>query len=244
MCTLSWFFTEDGYELFSNRDERRTRLPATAPSVAEAQGVRYLSPSDSEAGGTWIAVNELGLSLSLLNLYQATRPAGSPQPPRSRGLLVRDLAGSDGLRDVATALERADLERYEPFTLLAVEPGLARAFEWDGRSLVPLGEPDHPLVSSAVVFSEAAAARRRSFEALGAEGLSRSPLHLAFHSSHLPERGRLSACMHREDAKTVGFTQVTVSAGEVALAYAPGSPCRVALGTPVRLERRLVALPA
>ncbi len=244
MCTVSWFFTEDGYELFSNRDERRTRPSAAPPAVVETPRVRYLAPSDTEAGGTWIAVNELGLTLSLLNLYQATRPPGSPQPPRSRGLLVRDLAASEGLAEVAEALARTDLARYEPFTLLAVEPRLARAFEWDGRSLETLGEPAHPLVSSAVAFPAAAAARKRSFELLAAQGLGGPELHLAFHRSHLPERGRLSVCMHREDARTVGFSRVRVDAREITLAYAPSSPCRTGLGAPLSLERRWVALPA
>jgi len=31
MCTVSWFTTENGYELFFNRDESKQRTEALAP---------------------------------------------------------------------------------------------------------------------------------------------------------------------------------------------------------------------
>ncbi len=60
-----------------------------------------------------------------------------------------------------------------------------------------------------------------------------------FHASHEPARGAYSPCMHREDAHTVSFTRVRVSARLVALATSPASPCRAAPSTRLELERRV-----
>ena len=72
MCTLTYLLNERGYELFFNRDEQRSRLLAEPPKlnkVNKSHGAIY--PIDPQGGGTWIAVNEQGLSLALLNNYQA-----------------------------------------------------------------------------------------------------------------------------------------------------------------------------
>ena len=139
MCTASWLIRPDGFALFFNRDESRRRGAGLAPRLLELDGVRALAPQDSDAGGTWIGVNEHGLALGLLNAWDArTGPEGAapPREPRSRGLLVRGLLSA---RDASEALERlgsAPLERYPGFTLALFEPGrepLVRA--WDGVAL-------------------------------------------------------------------------------------------------------------
>ena len=77
MCTVTWILDGDSYSLYFNRDELRTRQPALPPQRHQERGVRFLSPTDGDAGGTWIAVNEYGLSLGLLNDYssRARQPA-------------------------------------------------------------------------------------------------------------------------------------------------------------------------
>ena len=69
MCTVTWVHSQAGYELFFNRDERTGRGPESPACEAETNGVRWLAPRDSDAGGTWLAVNEHGLTLGLLNGY-------------------------------------------------------------------------------------------------------------------------------------------------------------------------------
>ena len=78
MCTVSWRFELTAeqpaprFELFFNRDESRRRGPAHPPQIMEPVGEsKLLAPIDSDAGGTWLAANEHGLVLALLNLYQA-----------------------------------------------------------------------------------------------------------------------------------------------------------------------------
>jgi hypothetical protein len=45
------------------------------------------------------------------------------------------------------------------------------------------------------------------------------------HRSHGTERGPYSTCMHREDAATVSYTEVTVSRQRADMSYTPGTPC-------------------
>src|SRR6516164_7611856 len=134
MCTVTWLREEGGYHLFCNRDEKLTRKPALPPRLGVRDGVRYLAPIDGDFGGTWIATNEFGVSLCLLNGTAGLRPA----VVRSRGLLLLDLVSSRSLEEVVDTVEATDLTLYAPFTLAALSPGkAATVIEWDGsRSVV------------------------------------------------------------------------------------------------------------
>jgi hypothetical protein len=197
---------------------------------------------DGEAGGSWIAVNELGVSLCVLNAYEVAGPdvpAGGGAF-RSRGLLVTDLAGAGAAEQAARSLAATDLESYRPFTLLALDAaGGERAFRWDGRALADLGpKPPMPLVSSGHDVAGAALARGRLLAGMQAAAGGLSPdLLLRFHRSHEPERGPYSPCMHRSDAETVSLSWVRVSPQAVAFAYAPGPPCTTPLGEPLEMAR-------
>lgn len=242
MCTVTWLRTEGGYELFSNRDERRTRPPAEPPRALVLGGVRCLAPVDAEAGGSWITVNELGVCLTLLNLYEAPVQEAPPSGGelKSRGLLVTELAGAGSAREAVRRLGESALGRYRPFTLLAIDAeGPARSVRWDGERRTDLGpEPPMPLVSSGYDAAGANAARARLLEAMRAvHGELSSALLLRFHASHQPERGAYSPCMHRSDAETVSLSWVRVTHEAVSFAYGPGAPCTAALGEPVTLAR-------
>src|SRR5262249_2333428 len=47
----------------------------------------------------------------------------------------------------------------------------------------------------------------------------------ALHRSHEPRRGPFSICMHRDDAATVSYTEITVEDHAVTMRYKAGSPC-------------------
>lgn len=248
MCTLTWSPRPGGYLLAFNRDERRSRLPALAPSLVAAgtDGRAYLAPSDADAGGTWLTVNSAGLTVGVLNFYQAEAAlvAGvRPAQPRSRGLLVRELAGHADGAAVASALGRRDLASYLPFTLFAVDAaGDLRCWQWDGASLRELLAPTPPLVSSGVDVAGATAARGALWREMAGEPRQRDldalrDLHLGFHASHRPQRGSLSPCMHREDASTVSLTLVEVGEERVAMRYSAGPPCTAPLGPRLELAR-------
>ncbi len=240
MCTVSWAATAEGYELLCNRDERRTRKAALAPAVRTSRGVRFLAPTDAEAGGTWLAANEYGLTLCLLNRY----PEGESQAAgefKSRGLLLPELMGLRDPAEVMPAVGRGGLSRFRPFTLLALAPGATPAAAcWTGRRLLVRDGDDSlmPLTSSSFDTTEVVRARRALFQSMAAGSTNRpTETHTRFHHSHGPGPGPLSVCMHRPDASTVSFSRVQVNAVSVEFYYQPGAPCAGARGVRVSLPR-------
>lgn len=234
MCTASWLIHPEGFELFFNRDESLRRGAARAPERLVLAGVSALLPVDSDAGGTWLGVNEHGLALGLLNGSDAR---GVHVGRRSRGLLVRELLAARAAGAALAALERESLERYRGFTLVLFQPGLEpQVRTWDGARLAAT-TPRLPLCSSSLDGGRAQVEREHVFARLhagrhpGRESLAR------FQASHEPERGPWSPCMHRADAATVSASQVRVDAHAVALRYAAGAPCTTAFGDWLELER-------
>src|SRR5687768_12141538 len=99
MCTVSWSHQDDGYHLLCNRDERHTRKPARPPRVHERSDVRFIAPIDGDHGGSWIGVNQFGLSLCLLNRYQDGEQSATGSN-KSRGLLLAGLMYSPSRAEV------------------------------------------------------------------------------------------------------------------------------------------------
>jgi hypothetical protein len=242
---LTWHDEPGGYRMFFNRDERRERKPATPPAVLRRGDTRFVAPLDGDFGGTWIAVNEFGLSVCLLNGFP---PAGAVTVPdrhdyTSRGQLTLTLIESPTAQRAAGLLREIELEPYRPFVLFVIEPGDGGVLaEWSGSSLqIADGRPLQPIVSSSFFTEEVRRNRVAVFGQLQEQsGAPSSPaLHLAYHRSHLPDRGPHSPCMHRPDASTVSFAHIHVTETAVCFDYVPGSPCLdLAHDPPTRLERR------
>jgi hypothetical protein len=238
MCTASWLHDGSGYWLFFNRDERRDRQPAAPPRIRTVRGARFLAPVDGDYGGTWIAANELGIAVCLLNLYEADEAPRDTEPV-SRGLLLNELVDARSRADVESRVREALLSRYRPFSMLTLAPREpVSVLVWDSRTL-NVSETDEnraPFVSSAVRLTEATEARTETRARLAAEagGLSRAVLE-EFHSSHHPARGALSPCMHRDDASTVSESVIRVDADAVEFRYRAGAPCEQREVTTIRL---------
>ena len=232
MCTVSWVQQPGGYHLLANRDEKRTRGRAFAPAIREYGGVRYVAPVDSDFGGTWIAANEFGVSVCLLNGDAGTQDS-FPAPQRSRGLLLRELACESTGAECLLSVKRFDLGLYAPFVLLILEPDRpAILAEWNRERLtVDPAAAQMPLTSSS--FDSRGVRRSRLEEfARRAGGAARvdSALLYQFHASHGTavdaSADAYSPCMHREDAETVSFSWVVVTSEEVRFLYSPSAPCR------------------
>lgn len=237
MCTVTWLQQDDGYEVFCNRDELKTRKPALPPREKESNGVRYLAPVDADAGGSWIGVNEFGLTLCLVNHYPITHNEHKSPPSDvinlkeycSRGLLLTELLESFSPEAVATKLEHETIAQYRSFILLAF--GLhapPRMFVWDEKAMH--SERIHanalPITSSSFKTAAVIAARQREYREKFSSTRNLSAEQLAsFHRSHSPERGAYSICMHRADAETVSFTRVRLTMTEAELQYSPHAPC-------------------
>ncbi|MCL9783308.1 NRDE family protein [Vibrio sp. S4M6] len=227
MCSVSWLTTSDGYQVFFNRDEQISRAHALAPTQLTIDDVEVMMPIDPVGSGSWISMNEHGLSLCILNNYQGQTPSG---PLISRGLLLKQLSVLKTVSDVATAFKKTELSHFAPFTLLAFDPALnennldVMAFAWNGRedTIFPT---DSPLFSSGVDPKGVQQYRQHVYQKLTEKDKSISSL-IKFHTHHHPELAYMSTCMSREKAKTVSFTYLTVSNDNKSMSYLPGSPCQ------------------
>ena len=241
MCTVSWLVDTDGYQLFFNRDEQRSRSRALAPQAFQKQDSKVLMPVDPDGGGSWISVNDHGLSLCLLNFYQGKMPEGVL---KSRGQLLKSLSDLSTQSEIATELSKINLHQYAPFTLLTLAlDQQPQGFQWDGKTLETLSIKS-PMTSSSVAFDSVYTARHNNFALLG-QAPDADQL-LAFHQSHQPFnqtgkhslsdkyqreengltiQGELSVCMHRDDAKTVSFSHIQVTDEKATFSYLDGSPC-------------------
>jgi hypothetical protein len=245
MCTMTFLpgLPGGGYVLATNRDESPHRAPATEPFLRERGDRLLLAPRDTDQGGTWVGVDDLGRSVCVLN---GDRPPAAEPPADaiSRGLLVLDL-----LDEAAPDAVRAELERRvrdgalvsRPFKLIVAAPGdaerharLARA-DWDGAAL-RWDELDGPqcIVSSTFdtdVVNERRLSAFRDFltEAPRADAGALVSAVQDFQSSHEDDAetgDAYSVCMHRDDARTVSSTLVAVTDEEVSMHYQPGWPCQ------------------
>ena len=241
MCTVTWLGENGGYSLLFNRDEKHTRGVAEQPRTHRRDNVRFAAPIDSDGGGTWIAVNDHGLTVCLLNAYSEAR-LWDGAASKSRGEIPFDVASSRSMEDVAERIDRTPLGCFAPFRLLALEADRAAwLFEWSGSKITldPNADRRMPLTSSSFESAAVAASRRTAFQQYIAERttITRTLLE-RFHSCHDPAPSAYSVCMHRRDARTVSFSRVTVGASDIRLDYSSDSPCRARPPTTVRLQRR------
>lgn len=244
VCTLSWFPTPGGYEVFFNRDERRSRKPAQAPTIHTRDGTRFIAPVDGDFGGSWLAANEHGVTLAIENGYSdlddlAHEPA---KGFTSRGLLLTSLATCRSSAEALRSVEGLDLHEYRSFLLTVFDAdGTGLLARWV-RGLLAVDrdlEDLVPIISSSFETDDVRHSRREVFQRMrGQTGSDAAELHLAYHESHLPRKGAYSTCMHRPEARTVSFSHVQIDEREARLHYVPHPPCHGRpAGPPITLAR-------
>jgi hypothetical protein len=213
MCTLTYLLNEHGYELFFNRDEQRSRLLAKPPILNKVNGAIY--PIDPVGGGTWIAVSKQGLSLALLNNYQA--PFNNHHEIISRGQLILSLLKAEG--DVIKQLNEMNLDIFQPFQLcifpenLSIHHQSIDCVTWNGHQLIKTNvdaKDDLPITSSGINFVEVSEKRKFRFEHFIDKN---EPLSVQFKDFHFSTEGngKHSVNMEREDAKTVSISHISVN---------------------------------
>lgn len=218
MCTLTWRAAAEtgGYDLFFNRDERHTRAAEFGPGERRTEGgVRYVAPVDGDHGGTWLVLNEHGVTVCLLNYY----PRGTVETGvESRGRLPLRCAGCARVDDAVRELRAAEWGRYAPFHLVAVDAGGASVWmRWDGRMLHTAEAPEF-LTSSSFEPERVQAVRAARWAAW----TERTPEGLAaFQRQHDPAAGAESVLMRRADACTRSVCAVRVREGVRELRYEP-----------------------
>ena len=225
MCTVSAVPTRDGFRVACNRDEQHSRPAASSPRRCNVGTRTALFPVDPVGGGTWIGVNDAGLTLALLNRNDkdhAQRHAGAT---RSRGIIIPSLLRHESIAEVLEAASTLDLAAYEPFHLCAITRTDVAFASSDGCELSTAWRPFvRPMMFTSSGLGDALVAGPRSklFDGLvlahersWVEGQAR------FHAHRWPERPHLSVVMWRVDARTVSRSLIDVSAGAIQFHYEP-----------------------
>ena len=229
MCTLSWLITEQGFDVFFNRDEKKSRPTALAPRFNEQKNAIY--PLDPVGGGTWLALTVQGTVFCLLNNYQAKNTQLMPENSISRGLVIpklierNDEVLKSNLLDLTLLSKTLPLKNMSPFILCYFPSKVTndndiQVINWDGDNLSD-NVAISPIVSSGFDLTGVSKNRLASYS----DDITDQKQHLAFHCSHQPERSAYSVCMHREDAHTVSFTHIQVRAENSLLHYTDDAPC-------------------
>lgn len=227
MCSVTFIPRADGFLLGMNRDESLSRPAANPPERRTRTGRLALYPTEP-TGGSWIGLNDTGLTLALINWYAVPRAPGIGRV--SRGIVVPSLLAAASLDEVRAAMVVMPKQDMAPFRLLAFSSVGRTAFEfcWDQRTLeeVPHAwEPQHWFSSG---HDEPRAQLERAKVARKAWQQPRAgtpPWLRRLHASHEPARGPCCFCMHRKEAATVSYTEIVVTTHAATMRYHDGPLC-------------------
>jgi hypothetical protein len=234
MCTVSVVPVGDGFRLMCNRDELTTRPLARPPRRTTIHGVGAMFPVDPESGGTWVAANDAGLVLALLNrvsrcrkprIRAEARHVHDDRPVvRTRGEIVPRLIGCRDLTHVGETLHALNLGVYKPFCLVAVHWHEMLTATGDGprlRVATACLNRAFAFTSSSLGDADAERLRLPLFQTLVVR--ARNPLsgQRRFHDHQWPACPAFSVRMRRADARTVSQTIVNVQGGVASLRYEP-----------------------
>ncbi len=222
MCTVSWIVHDRNYRLYFNRDEQRSRPRAEFPKVQRHDGIELIAPHDGLGGGSWIAVNQFGLTAFLLNHYAATSSDISPSQFRSRGELPMIMTKQNSWIRAVGILEEMDLSQFRPFYLgMLTSLGGCRLFVWNGSGLEEHDAGISMITTSSFRADEVEAYRRKRYmEICGERGCERSRENsLSFHRDLNHEDRAFNPLMSREDAETHSISVIEVDPSRVSFSY-------------------------
>jgi hypothetical protein len=196
-------------------------------------------PTDSLSGGTWLAVNDAGLALAMLNVNLPDRDRNAPKSPRSRGEVIPSLLESDSPSAVLGLCERLNYREFAPFRLVLIGHGLVADVRWDGREPMVMSR----LVGGPQMFTSSGlgdhlveGVRRELFDQMFMNGPHTwEAAQHAFHRHKWPGREHLSVNMSRDTSRTVSHAVIDLRATEVVLAYHADAPDQPAKDTTVSL---------
>jgi hypothetical protein len=228
MCTVTFIPRRTGYCLAMNRDEKRARPKGLPPTRKSVNGRQVLCPSEL-GGGTWIALNDNGAVLALVNWYSVNRRVNGYSI--SRGEVVGAAGAASAESVVERALAKLCLDRINPFRLIGVFPATRSITEWrwDLKRLTRKQHRWRPQqwISSGLDEPSAQRIRARTFRAAWRQKSHGSLSWVRrLHCSHVPHKGPFSTCMHRDEAMTVSYTELAVRGHRARMRHVLGPPCR------------------
>ena len=225
MCSVSFLPRQDGFVLAMNRDELRSRVPALPPSLQLCGELAVLCPREP-GGGTWIGINSAGMALSLLNWH--SQPDRTGDDTISRGEVVRALLSARSSKSAASTLRKLPVERMNPFRVISISLREGLLNEWrsgsDTLECRSLPWARHHWFSSGFDEAKANQIRRQICLQIPDDLLDVTALR-QLHRSHVPEADALSLCMHRAEAATVSYTEISVQGRNASMYYIAGAPC-------------------
>lgn len=227
MCTVTFIARRHGYLLGMNRDEKLTRPTANPPTRQSAGRRQALFPTEP-GGGTWIGVNDAGVTFALINWYAVEKQVAGTTT--SRGDVVRQILATATTAEANELLGCRPLGTTNAFRIVGVfpEPGTILEWRWN---LSELSCHRHDWIAGTWIssgYDEPGAQRTRgaAFQrALSASTEGSREWLRRLHRSHGEECGPYSHCMHRPDAATVSYTEVEVTSTKATVAYHAGTPC-------------------
>jgi hypothetical protein len=233
VCTLTVVPLPSGaVQIAFNRDESRTRAAGVPPLVRQF-GIRAaVLPTDPLSGGTWLAVNDTGLALALLNVSPPER-LRALRPARSRGEVIPALLECTSPSESLTACERLNYRDFAPFRLVLVGHGVVADVRWDGRESMVMsrlvGNSPQMFTSSGLGDHLVEGVRRELFAEMFAAGPETwEAAQHAFHRHRWPGREHLSVNMSRADAHTVSHAVIDICAVEAVFTYRADAPDQAA----------------
>jgi uncharacterized protein with NRDE domain len=126
----------------ANREEFYDR-PGTAPQIWTGEPA-FVAGRDPRAGGTWLGVNLHGVLIAITNRPKRHQPT----PPRSRGLLCRDLLSSCTAQAANDrALIELDRQAYAGCNVLAIDAANAFVVQSDDSLQSCALPPGHHIVT-------------------------------------------------------------------------------------------------
>jgi hypothetical protein len=225
MCTVSAIaLSEGGFRLACNRDELNIRPTAQPPVLRTCGQRRAIFPVDPVSDGTWIAVNDAGLALALLN-YNPRQKLDAHELARrqSRGCVIPSLLHCSDVAEGIEYTRKIDPTRLPQFRLVIVDGNDWAEVVSNGWELSRTGGPFDgvPLLftSSGLGDELVEHPRRQLFDRMIRTADACPQRQDAFHAHQWPQRPHLSVMMHRADARTVSKTVVNVGQDIARLVY-------------------------
>ncbi|MEI6264962.1 MAG: NRDE family protein [Sphingobacteriia bacterium] len=161
MCTVTFIPTKSGFVITSNRDEHVNRGKAIAPIKIRSNDLEIVYPKDPDAGGTWIATNNNGDAIVLLN-GAFEKHISKPPYAKSRGLILLEIFDLINFRD---SIHDFHLDNIEPFTIVYFSDNHLFEFRWDGlnKYLKELNAHESHIWSSATLYNEEMTNKRKGW---------------------------------------------------------------------------------
>jgi hypothetical protein len=217
LCTLTVLREDTRLLLTMNRDDAAIR-PEAAPSIRRLHGTLVATPTDLQAGGAWIGVNEYGVAACLLNRYDSAR-AGRI----SRGWIVLEALRAPRAEQAGERIKALAHSEYSPFTCVIVSTAAAAVrFDWNGAQLaqgaIDVAGP-WMATSSSWRLDEVRRLREELFSSSWANARRPTGPLSIFHCSRDPARDAWAPMMLRQTAQTKSVTQIELTDEDVKVRY-------------------------